>query len=360
MFDIRDSAAVDPPPRVWGRREMKAILARPSGGFGLSQVQPPAIGPGEILLEMRACGLCGTDLAKLAKAQDARGTSLGHELAGVVREVGPGATRFAPGDRVMVAHHVPCEACWACRHGNHSMCPQFKATNIDPCGFAELIRIPRLHVERVTIPLPPEMPFEVAAFTEPLACAVRAVKRSQTLAGDRIGVVGGGAMGLLIAQTLHARGATPIVLDVSETRLALARALRVKAVINPSREDVPKAAAEMTNGVGLDGAILTVLNERIVSEMQRSLRPGGRINVFAAPAAETRLAVDMADLFYRELAICSTYSSTPADLAEAFELLAINRVWVVPLISHRLPLAAFDEGVELQRSGAATKVIFHP
>src|SRR5574337_659561 len=156
---------------------MKAILARPSGGFGLCEVAPPSIGLGEILLEMRVCGLCGTDLAKLAKPHNVHGASLGHELAGVVRAVGPGVTRFAPGDRVVAAHHVPCDTCWACRHGNESMCPQFKATNIDPCGFAELIRIPRLHTERVTIRLPDQMSFEVASFTEPLACAVRAVQR---------------------------------------------------------------------------------------------------------------------------------------------------------------------------------------
>jgi L-iditol 2-dehydrogenase len=339
---------------------MKAILARPSGGFGLCEVEPPAIGPGEILVEMRACGLCGTDLAKLAKPQNSRGVSLGHELAGVVREVGAGVTRFAPGARVMAAHHVPCGECWACRHGSESMCPQFKATNIDPCGFAELIRIPRLHVERVTIPLPAEMPFDVASFTEPLACAVRAVERSHVLPGDRIAVVGGGGMGLLIAQTLAARSAVPIVLDVSEARISLARALRVKGTINPRREAVKEAVAEMTGGLGLDGAILTVVSQAILAEMQRVLRPGGRINIFAGPSDGARLSLDFADLYHRELSVSSTYSSTPAALAEAFDLLASNRVWVGPLISHRLPLTAFDEGVELQKSGQATKVIFHP
>jgi len=339
---------------------MKAILARPSGGFGVCEIEPPAIGPGEILVEMRACGLCGTDLAKLAKPQHSIGVSLGHELAGVVREVGEGVTRFSPGDRVMAAHHVPCGDCWACRHGNESMCPQFKATNIAPCGFAEMVRIPRLHVDRVTIPLPDDMSFDVASFTEPLACAVRAVDRSHVLPGDRIAVLGGGGMGLLIAQTLAARGAIPIVVDISEARIALARALRVKATINSAREDVKEAVAEMTGGVGLDGAILTVVSGAILAETQPMLRPGGRINIFAGPSDGPRLSLDFTDLYHRELSVFSTYSSTPAALAEAFRLLASNRVWVLPLVSHRLPLAAFDEGVELQKGGRAIKVIFHP
>ena len=339
---------------------MKAVLAWPSGGFGLCEVEPPTIGPGEILVEMRACGLCGTDLAKLATPQTSRSVSLGHELAGVVREVGAGVVRFAPGDRVMAAHHVPCGDCWACRHGNESMCPQFKGTNIDPCGFAEMIRIPRLQVERVTIPLPDAMPFDVASFTEPLACAVRAVKRSHILPGDRIVVVGGGGMGLLIAQTAVAYGALPIVLDVSEARIALAQALGMKATIHSAREDVKEAVAEMTGGLGLDGAILTVVSQAILAEVQQLLRSGGRINIFAGPSDGARLSLDFADLYHRELSVFSTYSSTPAALVEAFELLASNRIWVAPLISHRLPLTAFEEGVELQKSGRATKVIFHP
>jgi L-iditol 2-dehydrogenase len=339
---------------------MKAVLARPSGGFGVCEIEPPTIGPGEILVEMRACGLCGTDLAKLAAPHSSRTVSLGHELAGVVREVGRGVARFGPGDRVMAAHHVPCDNCWACRHGNESMCPQFQATNIDPCGFAELVRIPRLHVERVTLALPHGMPFEVASFAEPLACALRAVQRSQVLPGDRIAVVGGGGMGLLIAQALVARGAGPILLDISEPRIALAQSLGLRLTINPTRQDVRKAVGEFTGGVGLDGAILTVVNQAILTQVHERLRPGGRVNIFAEPVDGSHLALDFADLYHRELSVFSTYSSTPSGLAEAFDLLASNRVSVLPLISHRLSLDAFEEGVSLQRSGKATKVIFHP
>lgn len=240
------------------------------------------------------------------------------------------------------------------------MCPQFKATNIDPCGFAELIRIPRTHVERVAFRLPDGMMYEEASFTEPLACAVRAVERLQALPGDRIAVVGSGGMGLLIAQTLLARGADAIVLDVSDTRLALAREVGVRTTVNPSRTGVRKALADLTGDVGVDGAVLTVVNARILEDVQRAVRSGGRINVFAGAADGPRLALDLVDLYHRELTVVSTYSSTPATLGEAFALLADGRVRVLPLISHRLPLGAFEEGVRLQRTGMATKVIYHP
>jgi len=339
---------------------MKAILPLASGGFGLSEVVPPTIGPGEILLEMRACGLCGTDLAKLAHPQDSQGARLGHEFSGVVRAVGAQVTCFAPGDRIAAAHHVPCGSCWSCRHGNESMCRQFKTTNVDPCGFAELIRIPRPHVEQVTFRLPDDLTYEEASFAEPLACAVRAVERSQVLSGDRIAVVGGGGMGLLIAQVILAQGADAIVLDISDARLALAVQVGVRLAVNPGAAGVGRTLADLTEGVGVDGAILTVVNGRILEDTQRAVRAGGRINVFAEAADGPRLAMDFVDLYHRELAVFATYSSTPATLARAVELLSGRRIRVVPLISHRLPLEAFDEGVRLQREGKATKVVYHP
>jgi L-iditol 2-dehydrogenase len=337
---------------------MRAILPLPAGGFGLQDVPPPGLAPGEALVEMRVCGLCGTDLAKLARPGETAGVRLGHELAGVVRAVGPGARTVAPGDRVTAAHHVPCGSCQACRHGNESMCAQFKATAIDPCGFAELVRFSRLHTEQVMFRLPEGMSFEAASFTEPLACAVRAVERSRVQPGDRLLVVGGGSMGLLIAQAVRARGATPIIADIREERLLLARALGIPATTGPLREPRPEGATFCAGG--LDGAILTVVNQTLLSDVQRLLAPGGRLNIFAGPTGGSRLSLDFDDLYHRELTLFATYSSTPATLAEAFRLLADGIVRVEPLISHRLPLTAFAEGVRLQREGRAVKVLFHP
>jgi L-iditol 2-dehydrogenase len=339
---------------------MKAILSLATGGFGLSETPPPVVTAGDLLVEMKACGLCGTDLAKLSQPQMSAGVRLGHEFAGVVRAVGPGVVHFAPGDRVTAAHHVPCGSCWACRHGSESMCRQFKETNVEPCGFAELILIPRLNAEQVTFRLPDGMTYEEASFTEPLACAVRAVERSQVLAGDRIAVVGGGGMGLLIAQVLLAWGAEAIVLDIAEERLALARALGIGATANPARGGIGAALANLGDDGGVDGAVLTVVTARILDDIQRAVRPGGRINIFASASDGPRLSLDFEDLYHRELTVFSTYSSTPATLTEAFQLLTGGRVRVQPLISHRLPLSAFTEGVRLQREGKATKVIYHP
>jgi L-iditol 2-dehydrogenase len=338
---------------------MRAVVALPGGAFGVrDDVPSPAIGPGELLLDVRACGLCGTDLAKLAH-RDTAGVRLGHEIAGIVREIGPGIQRFARGDRVVAAHHVPCGTCWACRHGSDSMCAEFKATNLDPGGFAEQVRLSAVHVAHVVHRIPDGMPFEVAAFAEPLACAVRAVERAQVQPGDRIGVYGGGGMGLLIAQALAARGAEPIVLETQEPRAALARQFGA-AVLRPGSDDVEAGVRRLTDGAGLAGLILTVVTGATVTQAQRLVRAGGRLGIFAGPGESPMLPLDFADLYHRELSLLATYSATPSSLAAALDLLAKGRVHVEPLISHRLPLDAFDEGVQLQRSGRAIKVIFEP
>ena len=321
---------------------------------------------------MRACGLCGTDLAKIFSPLPSppplrgegmgggREVKLGHELVGVVRAVGEGVTRFRLGDRLAVAHHVPCGSCRACLHGNHSMCPQFKATNIDPCGFAELIRVPAPNVEQAAFQLPDEMPDEAGTFVEPLGCAIRAVRRSQVLPGDRIAVFGAGSMGLLIAQVVKLYGAEAYAVDLDEERLLLAEKLGVEAVVNATKGDPGKRLLELGRGEGIDGAILTAVTPSTLETVFHALRAGGRINLFADPSGDPRISVDLSDFYYRELSLFATYSTTPAELHEAFQLLVEGQIQVAPLITHRLRLDRFEEGVRLKLTGRAIKVLFYP
>ena len=340
---------------------MKAIQLLGPGVVELAEVPQPSIGPGELLLEMRACGLCGTDLAKIFGGQRQDGpVPLGHELVGTVRAIGHGVSRFAPGDRLAVAHHVPCGRCRYCRHGSESMCPQFKATNIDPGGFAELIRIPALQVEQTAFRLPDGLPDEVGVFMEPLACALRAVKRSDVQPGDQIAVVGAGCMGLLVAQAVGLQGARPICLDLRQERLELARTLGVEMTLNVTRSDLVPSLLRLTEGEGIDGAVLTAVNGAILKMVFAALRDGGRVNLFADVSDQNPLPVDLSGVFRRELSLVATYSTTPEDLAEAIQLLASGKIEVFPLITHRLNLNRFDEGVRLQRDGEALKVLFYP
>lgn len=340
---------------------MKTVRLRGQGIVELVEVPIPSIGPGELLLEMTACGLCGSDLAKIFWSKQPKGpVPLGHEVVGVVRAVGQGVKKFSPGDRLTVAHHVPCGGCRSCRHGNESMCSQFKATNLDPCGFAEFIRIPALHVEQAAFALPDALPDDVGTFMEPLACALRAVKRSDVQAGDRIAVVGAGCMGLLVAQAVALMNARPICLDLREERLELARGLGVEATVNVATSDAMNALLELTEGVGVDGAILTAVSVPILERLLPALRAGGRINLFADASGPEQLPVDLSAFYHQERTLLATYSSTPTELGEAIRLLEYGKVQTVPLVSHRLDLGRFAEGARLQREGRAMKVLFSP
>lgn len=340
---------------------MKAVRLRESGIVEVTEQPIPFIGPGELLLAMRACGLCGSDLAKIfSKTPLQQPVPLGHELVGVVKAVGEGVQRFILGDRLAVAHHVPCGRCRFCRHGSESMCPQFKTSNLDPCGFAEYVRIPVLQSAQAAFVLPEGLSDEVGIFMEPLACALRAVKRSDVQAGDQIVVVGAGCMGLLVAQAVALRGARPVCVDIRDERLALARILGIETTLNVSGSDPRAALRSAAEDDGIDGAILTAVNVPMVEAALSVLRPGGTINLFADAGDAGRMAIDLRLVYRQELAITATYSATPVELGEAIQLLISDQIRTAPLISHRLDLSRFAEGARLQREGQATKVLFYP
>ena len=201
---------------------MKAVIYHRYDDVRVEDVPIPEIGPDEVLLRPSGCGLCGSDIAKIV-GQVAPPVILGHELAGRLAAVGAAVTSFQPGERVVVAHHVPCGACQYCLHGHPSMCAAFKASNIFPAGFAEYVRVPAENVRQTTLSLPDSLSDEVASFTEPLACCLRAVRRSALLPGDTALVIGLGSIGLQMAQAVKALvdGARVIGIDMLEERLAL-------------------------------------------------------------------------------------------------------------------------------------------
>ncbi len=288
---------------------MKAVIYHAYDDIRLEDVPVPSCASGELLIQVHGCGLCGSDILKIVQQAPAP-VKLGHELTGTIVECGQGVESFAPGQRVMVAHHVPCGTCHYCRHGNFSMCAAFKNSNIDPCGFAEYVRVPAPHVQQTTLALPEALSAEEGSFVEPLACCVRAVQRTALRDGDSVVVVGLGSIGLLMVQALKGMAA------------------RVDQTIHVS---------------GID-----LLPER--------LRMAGTINLFAAHTGTVPL--DLEALYQQELTLTSTYSSSPAELPLALDLLASRLVRVDRLISHRLPLERFTEGVALMRDRVALKVYF--
>jgi L-iditol 2-dehydrogenase len=336
---------------------MKAAVYAGPGKLQLGDWPEPQIGPGELLVRVSGCGLCGSDILKVTSPATKAPAVFGHEVVGRVVDAGAGVTRFSRGQRVVVAHHVPCFACHYCMRGSPSMCREFKQSNLDPGGFAELCRVPVANVEHATFAPPDTLSDETASFTEPLACCLRAVKRSGAAAGDTVIVVGLGSIGCLLTRLFEMRGARVLGADLAPARRALGRAAGAR--VFDAEADFDAAVSEASHGRGADIVMLTAGGAALLPWVAARIRDGGHIHYFAGGSGES-LPLPLAQLYHRELTVTATYSSSPAELREAFRLLADGTVRVDGLISHRLPLADLAEGVELMQRQEAVKVYITP
>lgn len=335
---------------------MKAAVFHGGGRLDAGEWPRPTIGPGELLVKVRGCGLCGSDIAKIVDPASRGPAVLGHEVVGDVVEVGDGAAGFAPGHRVVVAHHVPCGACHYCRRGSESMCREFKRSHLDPGGFAEYVRVPAPNVRAATFRVPDHVSDEEASFVEPLACCLRAVERGRVAPGDTALVVGLGSIGCLLVQLLRRAGAAVVGVDQDAARLALATRFGVEAA---GTAEAAALARRLSDGRGADHVIITGGGAAVLPWAVESLRDGGTVHYFAGGGGDA-LPVALSALYHRELTVTATYSSSPATLASAFWLIAAGKVDVEGLVSHRLPLGRLAEGVELMRTRQALKVYVTP
>jgi L-iditol 2-dehydrogenase len=329
---------------------VKAAIHVGPGRVRVEERPVPPIGAGELLLRVRGCGLCGSDLAKL-RAAGRPPAVLGHEVVGEVAAIGDGETAFGLGDRVVVAHHVPCFTCHYCRRGSASMCRAFKQSNLDPGGFAEYVRVPRDNVRYATFRVPAGVPDAVASFTEPLGCCLRAVRRAALAPGDTVVVVGLGAIGSLLVQLVVRAGARAVGTDLLASRRALSRMLGAVAAVEP--DGVLDAVRAASDGRGADCAVLTVGAPAIVRRAFAWVRDGGAVHLFVG---EGEGSLPLGELYHRELTLTATYSSSPADLAEAFGLITSGAIRVAELTSHRVPLEGLEEAAHLLERREALKV----
>lgn len=325
-----------------------------AGRVRLEEAPDPVAGPGELVVRVRACGLCGSDL--MAWYQDPRApVVLGHEPAGEVVAAGAGAPH-AVGARVFVHHHVPCMTCALCRAGRHTLCETFRATRIDPGGLAELIRVPAENARLDVLELPAAVSDAAATLIEPLGCVIRGQRRAGVGPGARVAVVGAGAMGLLEIAAARAAGAAAVVaVDPRGDRRALAEGAGAAALA----EAEPGEVARLLGGPASQVVVCTSHPGAIAGALHLA-GPAGVVQLFAPPAPGTAIPLDLAAVFWREVTIQSTYSAGPFDTRDALALLASGAVDGDALVSHRLPLAEVEEAFRLARSGEALKVVVEP
>jgi len=310
---------------------------------------------------MKACGLCGTDIEKLHGEYTAAMPVLGHEAVGVIVSVADKGGAFKVGDRVFPHHHVPCHKCYYCRHGNETMCKEYRGSNIDPGGFSELFRVPAWNVSGGgVLKLPSDVSFEEASLIEPAACCIRAIDRCGVQAGDSVLVVGGGPVGMTHAILLLAMNAHVLVSDIIEGRLEFARAIGVDEALNPAAVDVPAQAKRLTGGLGPDFAIVASGSPKAIAQAIRSVRRGGKVCLFGVPPRGSYLEYDVSEVFNSEVSIVSSYAATDVETKKALDLIAGKKVNLSPLITHRFHLEDFELAVETAAKGEGMKTVILP
>jgi L-iditol 2-dehydrogenase len=326
----------------------------------LEEMPAPQIGPGELLVQVEACGLCGSDLMAWYTDQKAP-TVLGHEPVGIVAEVGPGLQGFAVGDRVFVHHHVPCFTCHYCQRGNYTCCATFKATHIDPGGFAEYIRVPALNVQYDVLRLPDQMSFESATMIEPLATCIRGINRAHVQKGDTVAVLGAGVSGLLFVQLARLWGATRVVAtDFVDYRLDMARKLGADLALNAG-EDVGATLRENNEGRGADVMIVCAGKLKAMEQALDLVEKGGTVLFFAPSGPGEMLPVSPNRLLFDEIYVTGTYSCTPEETRLSLKLIDSGRINVDNLITHRFPLAELDQAMDLAaKAQDSLKILIYP
>jgi L-iditol 2-dehydrogenase len=321
----------------------------------------PAIGPGEMLVRIEASGICGSDVMEWYRI-DRAPLVLGHEIAGEVAGVGPGVTSYKIGDRVAVAHHIPCLTCRYCLSGHETVCETLRRTNFDPGGFAEYVRLPAINVERGVFRLPDTMSYEAATFIEPLACVLRGQRRAAFQPGQSVLVIGSGISGLLHIMLARASGAGFIAaVDISDYRLRAARRFGADAAFQPAGLS-PEGLRQVNEGRLADLVIVCTGAASAVGQALASVERGGAVLFFATMAPGATVPLDVNKVFWRtDVTLTTSYAGSPADYAAALELVRAGRLPVAAMITARLGLGETGLGFRMV-AGAdeSLKVIIEP
>ncbi|MFC2044443.1 zinc-dependent dehydrogenase [Chloroflexota bacterium] len=327
----------------------------------IEEMPVPQIGSGELLVRVEACGICGSDVMEWYR-HDRAPLVLGHEIGGQIAAIGEGVEHFKIGDRVTAAHHVPCNTCFYCLNGHHTVCDTLRRTNFDPGGLAEYIRLPAINVDRGVFLLPDAISYEDATFIEPLACVLRGQRRAGVSLCKSVLVIGSGISGLLHIQLARAFGASRVIaIDVSDYRLEAARRLGAEITLH-ANEDIPARLLEVNHGRLADVVIVCTGVPSAIVQALKSVERGGIVLLFAPTDPGILTPISVNELFWRnDVTITTSYAGSPANYQAALELIRAGAMPVRQMITHRLSLAETGAGFRLVvEARDSIKVIIEP
>jgi L-iditol 2-dehydrogenase len=382
QFAVEESAGTIP-------ASMQAAVYRGVNDVRLETVPVPQIDAGELLVRVHTCGICGTDLKKIATGSHSAPRIFGHETAGVVAAVGRGVGEFKPGDRVVVFHHVPCGECFYCRHKTFAQCETYKkvgcTAGFEPSGggFAEYVRVMDWIVRQGTVRIPPDVSFEQACFLEPVNTCMKGIERMGLKAGETVAVIGQGPIGIILSVLakramevgdggdfygyLGARsnsrssgtarpslgvpgadqnGSLVVTSDLYPERLTISTSYGLGNSIDASRTDVVKAVRERTEGRGADAAILAVGGNSLIRTAIDAVRPGGRVLLFAQ-TVHGDATFDPGAVCVDEKTLLGSYSASVELQEDSVRFVMDREMDLERLITHRFSLSRSVEALNL-------------
>lgn len=335
---------------------MRAVVYRGINDMRLESVPVPRVGRGELLVKIATCGICGTDLKKIHFGSHSAPRIFGHEMAGTIVGVGEGVTSFRVGQRVVVHHHVPCNECYYCRKGTPAQCPLYKKTGVtagfEPSGggFAEYIRVMDFVVANGgVVRIPDGVPFEQAAFVEPVNTVLKGVKLLQLAPDDTVLVIGQGPIGLMHAVLASRIAGKVITSDLYPERHAIAAQYGLKYPIHAGTENVVDRVLAESEGRGADAVVLAVGGTALIRTAMDAARPGGKVMLFAQ-TQHGEATIDPAAVCVDEKTLLGSYSSSFGILSEVTELVfgGYRKGFdLTRLISHRFPMEDAVEAIEV-------------
>jgi L-iditol 2-dehydrogenase len=346
---------------------MQAAVYRGKNDVRLEMVPVPEIGAGEVLIKVHTCGICGTDLKKIATGSHSAPRIFGHETAGRIAAVGNGVKNFQAGDRVMVFHHIPCGECYYCRHKTFAQCPVYKKVGVtagfEPSGggFAEYVRVMDWIVGKGLVKIPEHVSYEQASFIEPVNTCLKAVKLLDLKPDETVLVIGQGPIGVILAVLAKLTGATVVTSDLYPQRLKISATYGLRHNVNASSEDPAQRVRELSEGRGADAVILATAGNSLVRPAMDAARPGGRIMLFAQ-TQRGEVTIDPSAVCLDEKTLLGSYSASVDLQAENVRLVLGGGVDFARLITHRFPLRQAVDALHLASHPGpdSLKVVIQP
>lgn len=346
---------------------MLAAVYRGINDVRMETVPVPGIGPGEMLVRVHSCGVCGTDLKKISTGSHSAPRIFGHETAGVVAKIGDAVRSFRPGDRVMFFHHIPCRECFYCQNKTFAQCATYKkvgcTAGFEPSGggFAEYVRVMDWIVEHGTVRIPDGVSFEQACFVEPVNTCMKGIEALRPRSGESVLTIGQGPIGIILSVLARRTGATLITSDLYAERLKIGSSFGLDQTIDASRAKVVERVRELTDGRGADAVILAVGGNSLIRTAMDAARPGGRVLLFAQ-TQHGEAVVDPAAICVDEKSLLGSYSASVDLQEESVRFVMSREMDLERLVSHRFPLAQSPQALQLAAhpQPSSMKVMIQP